>query len=96
MAANGTAPAVADGNGDNHHTADRHHGSRTVAVVGRGVLAATLIELPGGRVYCIVQPPSTANATPVIKEDSSEQSHTTACAISSGSPIRPRGALLAR
>jgi hypothetical protein len=40
-----------------------------------------------------VMPPSTVNMPPVAKEASSEASHSTIEAISSGSPIRAMGAL---
>ncbi len=41
--------------------------------------------------YRATNPPSIAMAWPVTKEAASEQSHTTAAAISSGVPIRPTG-----
>jgi hypothetical protein len=43
----------------------------------------------GGRQ--VVWPPSTTSAVPVVKEASSEHSHSTAEAISSGLPILPIG-----
>src|SRR6266566_739781 len=43
--------------------------------------------------YCATYPPSTLMACPVTNEAASEQSHTTASAISSGLPIRPRGSM---
>ena len=41
--------------------------------------------------YCATKPPSTGIGTPVIKEASSEQSHATALATSSGVPNRFTG-----
>src|SRR5579875_871640 len=41
--------------------------------------------------YIAVRPPSTGAAKPVTNEASSEHSHSTAAAISSGRPIRPTG-----
>src|SRR5712691_2992020 len=43
--------------------------------------------------YCATNPPSTVMVCPVTNEAASEQSQTTASAISSGCPIRPTGSL---
>src|SRR2546425_790628 len=43
--------------------------------------------------YCTTSPPSTGIVCPVTNEAASEQSHTTASAISSGVPTRPMGSL---
>ena len=43
--------------------------------------------------YCATYPPSTVIVCPVTNEEASEQSQTTASAISSGVPTRPMGSL---
>src|SRR5215475_14968782 len=43
--------------------------------------------------YCVTYPPSTLMACPVTNEAASEQSQTTASAISSGVPTRPMGSV---
>src|SRR5712691_89304 len=43
--------------------------------------------------YCATNPPSTVMVCPVTNEAASEQSQTTASAISSGVPTRPMGSL---
>src|SRR5581483_204375 len=43
--------------------------------------------------HCMVSPPSTEMLCPVMKEASSEARKATACASSSGSPIRPSGVI---
>src|SRR4030095_6372985 len=43
--------------------------------------------------YCVTYPPSTLMACPVTNEAPSEQSQTTASAISSGLPSRPVGSV---
>src|SRR5919197_885320 len=49
-----------------------------------------------GLLYWATTPPSTAIVCPVTNEAASEQSHTTASAISSGVPTRPMGSLAMR
>lgn len=44
--------------------------------------------------YCATNPPSTVMVCPVTNEAASEQSQTTASAISSGVPTRPIGSLV--
>src|SRR5712691_12949748 len=46
-----------------------------------------------GLLYCATNPPSTVMVCPVTNDAASEQSHTTASAISSGVPTRPIGSL---
>src|SRR6266481_5665938 len=46
-----------------------------------------------GLLYCATYPPSTVIVCPVTNEEASEQSQTTASAISSGVPTRPMGSL---
>src|SRR2546426_9424855 len=56
-------------------------------------LGHTLCCVSHGLFYCAMYPPSTLMACPVTNEAASEQSHTTASAISSGVPTRPIGSL---
>jgi hypothetical protein len=52
---------------------------------------STLLSTASAKCYCTVWPPSTTKACPTVKAAASQQSQTTAFAISSGRPILPIG-----
>src|SRR5579859_160297 len=79
------------------HTAVARGAERRVRGGKRRERVGLVVQTEGGDPRTVgsghlaTQPPSTGSATPVRNEALSEQSHTTAAAISSGVPSRPTG-----